>query len=133
MSSTFVGKQPSNLDEAIEILLEAIGPDRAKMECMTEREFGSAFHHGTGTQIRNSWCLWWSEDHGYDAWPREKPAIVKYFNDIDIFHADDMSGIIMNSLYRRMTGKDLNLSEQIEVYKKHWLEQGFKGGIYVNR
>ena len=95
---------------------------------MSEQEFGGKTHHGFGTNIRNSWKLWWQKN-----WDEEKPKIVQYFNDLDIYHADDMSGIIMDSFHRKTTGKEIDLEGQIEKHKKHWKEYGFKDGIYTNK
>ena len=46
--------------------------------------------------------------------------LSKYFNNMGIFHADDMSGIILTSLYRKIVGKDRNLDEQVKWYREYW-------------
>jgi uncharacterized protein DUF6794 len=119
-------KIPENLDQAIEFL-EVLSKEMTEMKDMSEDEFGGTTHHGFGTNIRNSWKLWWQK-----SWNEEKPKIVQYFNDLGIYHADDMSGIIMTSFHRKQADKEVNLPGQIEKYKKHWKEQGFKDGIFKN-
>jgi len=59
-----------------------------------------------GMGIRNSWRLWSGS-------PR-----ARYFNSIGIFHPDDMSGIILRSLARRLRGEDIRLEEQVEEYRR---------------
>jgi len=65
-------------------------------------------HHGYGTFIRNTLELW-----------HDGPA-VSWFNEHGIFHADDISSIIFTSLHRRENGREINLDEQIDKYRKHW-------------
>jgi len=68
----------------------------------------SQSHHGFGTWLRNTLGLW------HDGPP------VKYFNDLGIYHADDMSGIILTSLHRKFNNKDINLDEQVKHYIEYW-------------
>jgi len=67
-------------------------------------------HHGYGTFIRNTFKLW-----------TDGPA-VSWFNNHGIYHADDMSGIIFTSLYRRENGIDIDLEGQIKRYRDFWEE-----------
>ena len=67
------------------------------------------YHFGTGRQIRNNWNLW-----------DEMSRLHLFFKSIGIFHADDMSGIILLSLHRVLNKKPVNLKEQINFYKKYW-------------
>lgn len=46
-------------------------------------------------------------------------AITKYFNQREIFHPDDMYGIILTSYYRQLRANEIKLNEQIEHYKKY--------------
>jgi hypothetical protein len=61
-------------------------------------------HHGFGTMIRNELDLW------------HNGSIVSYFNNLGIYHADDMSGIILTSFHRNKNGKELNIDEQVNKY-----------------
>jgi hypothetical protein len=58
--------------------------------------------------IRNNWRLWGGS------------RLSKYFNDLGIFHPDDMSGIILNSYHRFLLGQDIKLDDQIDYYKDYW-------------
>jgi hypothetical protein len=82
-------------------------------------------HHGTGTNFRNNLKLWWSPD-----WNEPKPAIVEFFNSKNIYHADDMSGCIMEALEARVGNKEFDFDTHIQIYFLHWKQAGFKDGIY---
>lgn len=125
-----MNKIPDSLDEAIEILVEHNKDQLDKLRTMTEREFGAAVHHGAGRGIRNDWCLWWYDGHGYDSWPKEKPKLTEYFNSLGIYHGDDLSGIIMTSFYRHVAGVPRDIEGQLERYKNHWKRAGFADGIF---
>ena len=110
--------------------------DEAVMEVLTILEFPSLdmqnivnWHHTLGAHLRNEWFLWWYEDHDIPSWPKEKPELVKWFNDRDIYHADDMSGIILQNVQCICRGEKFDLQRMISRYKKHWKQQGFKDGI----
>lgn len=122
--------QPRDLEHAIEILTEAYEEHISEIRNMSEGEFQSSTHFWSGMAVRNAWNLWWYADHNYpNDWPEEKPPIVEWFNNIDIVHADDMSGMIMTSLHRSIGGKKLDIEGQVEKYHTHWKEAGYENGI----
>lgn len=119
---------PSNLDEAVKKLLDIITQDEFQVNELekykdSELEFTSSIHHFLGRNLRNEWNLWWYENHKSKTWPKEKPKIVEYFNNLKIYHADDMSGIILTTVYRTFFHLPINLDKQIEVYHNHWIKQ----------
>lgn len=123
---------PKDLDDALHYLLQSISQSEESIKALEgfaddERGFLGELHFHTGMAMRNDWNLWWHENHGYEGWPKDKPEIVRYFNSIDIYHADDMSGIIMTSLFRTYYNKPLDLPGQIKVYHDHWLK--YSGNI----
>lgn len=125
-------RQPRDLNDALNMLEASFGPEGlAQMRNMSSEEFSTAIHMGTGMSVRNNWHLWWYEDHGYEAWPKKKPGLVAYFNSLGIYHADDISGILMKSFYRRVTGKPIDVEGQLPRYKNHWKGYGYKNGIYT--
>jgi len=101
--------KPQTLDEAI-TQLDLIFHDTVKAQIltMTEDEFLSNTHMSTGMWIRNNWGLWRGKQ------------LAKYFNDLGIYHPDDMSGIILRSYYRHLSNKPYDLDKQIEYYKEYW-------------
>lgn len=81
---------------------------KATVKQWTEDEFIVKAHFGFGMWMRNNWQLWGGS------------RLSKYFNNMGIFHPDDMSGIILTSYHRYLIGIDLNLEEQIKYYQDYW-------------
>ena len=123
---------PVSLEDAIEKLKLFFSKHLVEIENMSEEEFLSSTHFFSGMQIRNAWQLWWSENHGYKEWTTEKPLLNKWFNSIDIYHADDMSSILLTCLYRNIHNLPYNVDSQLIKFKAHWTEAGFKDGIFKN-
>ena len=84
--------------------------DSTKMEIKQwkEEEFCSNAHFGLGMWMRNNWGLWGGS------------RLSKYFNEMKIFHPDDMSSIILTSYHCYLTGNEIKLEEQIKYCKKSW-------------
>lgn len=105
-------KIPTNLDECI-AKIKIIAPQVIKMfedcddECIT-----ASYHFSLGKYLRNNWGLW------------KTNKLTKYFNDIGIIHADDMSGIILTSIYRVLHNKDMDLEKQVKWYRDYWTKMG---------
>lgn len=99
---------PKDLDEAIEVLATQENIEFI-LKC-TEKEFLGHAHHGFGTGIRNNWGLW------------RGSVLAKWFKERGIHHADDMSGIILTSSFRKAQGKDIDLEGQIKFYRDFWEE-----------
>lgn len=89
-------KIPSTLEEAIQ---ELANIDKSSNE--TDIEFN-------GMAIRNAWGLWTGSELAF------------WFYERDIYHADDMSGIIIDSYKRYKKGEPIDLEKQIKVYHNHW-------------
>jgi hypothetical protein len=70
------------------------------------------YHHGFGTWVRNKFGLW------------EGGRLKAVFNLKGIHHADDMSGIILTTLHRRLHGKEIKLEEQVKHYRDFWTNSG---------
>jgi hypothetical protein len=51
----------------------------------------------------------------WSLWEKDMP-LVKWFNERGITHADDMSAIILTSIWRRVHGMDLDIEGQIKSY-----------------
>jgi hypothetical protein len=102
-------RKPKDLDEAITWLDKHFSKrDKLSIISDTEDEFTGKSHHGMGAYLRNTWGLW-----------GELP-LAKFFNGLGIFHADDMSGIILTSFHRKLSGKAIDLDKQIKFYKNYW-------------
>lgn len=68
------------------------------------------YHFGLGLWMRNNWGLW------------RGSRLNKYFNELGIFHPDDISGIILDSYWRRLNNLPIKLEEQIKYYQDYWKE-----------
>lgn len=130
MDEESVNKYPTDLEDAIEILKIFYNKSLQSCMTMTEKQFLVNSHHMAGAFVRNEWHLWWYEKHQFKNWPKEKPIIVKWFNDLGITHADDMSSIIMLSLFRNLSKQEINLDEQLSKCKQFWKNQGYEDGIF---
>jgi hypothetical protein len=90
-----------NLNEAI-LEVDKLYRDSSKIEIkkMTEEEYTGKYHMTIGLWIRNNWNLWGGS------------KLSHYFNRKGIKHPDDMSGIILTSYYRYLTGKEIEEKSQ---------------------
>ena len=96
---------PNNLEEAMSTLTDAF----YKKEIYKFAECGPVTYHlGLGMYLRNIWGLW----HG--------SVLARWFNTLGIWHADDMSGIVLESLHRKLTNKPIDLAGQVKYYLDHW-------------
>lgn len=123
MEEKFVAK---NLDEAVDHLISNLVLTDENIKFLEkykddERGFVGQIHHFYGMNLRNDWGLWWQKDW-VEKYGTEKPPLVQWFNDHEIYHADDMSGIITTTLHRKYFNQPINLEQQIAVYHKHWLK-----------
>lgn len=100
---------PINLEDALNYM-DCSWSEKDKIFFRGQQEKNACFN-GPGMGIRNSWGLW-----------AGKNELVQYFNNIGIFHPDDMSSIILISFHRRLNGKEINLDEQVTKYTKYWEE-----------
>lgn len=100
---------PKDLEDAF-AQINGFWPDstRTMVKGWTEDEFTANLHHGFGMWIRNNWGLWAGS------------RLSKYFNYMEIYHPDDMSGIILTSYHRNLNNTDIRLEEQIAFYKDFW-------------
>lgn len=123
-------KLPTSLDDALDILLDFYKSSLDEIRGMNEEEFEGSVHNGAGRFIRNEWYLWWFPNHeNYKDWPEEQPPLNKWFESIGIVHADDMSGIILSCLYRKVHNLPFDIEEHVKFYHEHWKRQGYEDGI----
>jgi len=85
---------------------------KASIKLKKEKDFATQEHRfGLGLWIRNNWRLW-----------EKGSKLTKYFNDMGIFHPDEISNIILISYHRYLNNIDINIEEQI---KKHNLSMAY--------
>ena len=102
---------PENLEEAIEAFKEML-PEIKRKEIASGQLNIISLHHGPGRWIRNNWGLW------------SGSKLQEFFHDLGIRHADDMSGIILESVQRDLRGEEINLDKQVKKYRDYWKDKG---------
>ncbi len=107
---------PKDLQDAL-VELDRIMGDRGRRETLeADSESKMSMHHlGVGMWMRNAWGLWGGES-----------PLSAYFHSLGIFHPDDMSGIVLDSYWRTVHGKPVDLEGQVEYYKRYWDSNGQK-------
>jgi hypothetical protein len=106
---------PTDLDDAL-VELDRIfvsAGEREKVMRASEDDMID-YHMGLGMWMRNNWGLWGGS------------RLSEYFNGIGIHHPDDMSEIILDSYWRKLHGKPIDLDGQVRYYQEYWRKQ--KGG-----
>ena len=99
---------PENLEDSFKELDSMLSPDLIdELKNCTKKQM-IRHHFGLGRWMRNNWGLW------------SKSRLTRYFNNLGVYHADDMSGIILNSYKRYLNKQPIQLDEQIEYYKRFW-------------
>ncbi|ESU25639.1 hypothetical protein FLJC2902T_30690 [Flavobacterium limnosediminis JC2902] len=97
---------PKNLEDSF-LELNKIWKDSTSIKL---EKLKKGMHFGFGMWLRNNWGLWGGS------------RFSNYFNDLGIYHADDMSGIILTSYARYLRKEDIKLEEQVEFSKNYWKE-----------
>ena len=82
-----------------------------KFKTKNEKDATLSLDTGIGRSIRNNWKLWAGTSQ-----------IAKYFENLGIHHAEDISNIIFISLHRNLNDNYVNLDEQIQSIKDYWAE-----------
>lgn len=101
---------PANLTESIEELKRRLPTKGNVLDEFKSNpiEIAIDYHLTLGRWIRNNWI------HNGDG------KLVNYFNKRGIYCADDMSGIMLDSLWKDLHGVPIGLEEQVAQYKKFW-------------
>ena len=110
--------KPKDFNEAV-AQLEIVFPDSTKsaIKEMSEDEFMSIAHRSTGRWIRNEW-LYNRYLFGLIVTDSD---LKKDLESKGLFTNDDMSSVILQSFYRKLTNKKILLEQQIEdIYQ--WYE-----------
>lgn len=96
---------PRDLEDALVELEKMLPPEIIKdMKDKTEDEMGD-YHMSLGMWMRNNWDLW------------KGGRLSEYFLSIGVSHPDAMSGIILDSYWRKLHDKPLELETLVDSYK----------------
>ena len=101
---------PEDLESAFKELSSMLSPILIDEMKNNSEEDMIQYHRGLGMWLRNNWGLWGSS------------KLSNYFKNIGINHPDDMSGIILDSYWRKLNDVPINLDQQVKYYQDYWSE-----------
>lgn len=99
---------PIDLNDALDTLQRILSPHSLWLIRDSMPEDMVPAHMGLGLWIRNQWGLWASS------------RLARYFYALGIHHPDDMSAIILTSLWRRLHHRPVALAAQVQAYRRYW-------------
>ncbi len=101
---------PRDLEDALRTLQARLHPRVLQhiRDSVPTAEDMSALHMSIGLGLRNEWGLWAGS------------RLAIFFNQIGIMHPDDMSGVLLTSLWRRMHGQPLRVEQQVQYHQRYW-------------
>lgn len=106
--------EPKNLEDCFAILINIATPKQLE-EFKTHST--AEYHNNMGRLLRNEWGLWYDP-----CGDRPETEIHKYMVELGLEHADDMSGLILDSFQRHLRGEDLDIEGQVAKYQAYWKE-----------
>jgi hypothetical protein len=102
---------PLDLDDAL-VEVDRIMGDQGREHVLKADDKDMIDYHFTlGAWMRNNWGLWGGS------------RLSQYFNKIGIHHLDDMAGIILDSYWRKLHGKSIDLDGQVRYYQEYWEQE----------
>ena len=99
---------PLSLEQALDRLGKTLPPKTLQeMRRGTERDM-ITYHFSVGLWMRNSWGLW------------GQGPLYQSLAQLGLKHPDDMSGLILTCLWRRLHGQPLNIEGEVARYREYW-------------
>ena len=102
---------PETIDDAITRLLQLM-PQETKDGILFGNYKAIEFHSGFGRNLRNTWGFW------------TESQLKNQFLALGVTEADDMSGILLESVWRVVQGKAVDLETQVRDCKAWYEQQG---------
>ncbi len=100
---------PATLAEAHAQLERQLPEDELKkIDEMKSEDEMIEYHFGAGMGIRNAWGLWGDS------------PLAKHMRDLGFTHADDMSGVILETLWCKRHGMPFRLKDRAAEYDAYW-------------
>ncbi len=113
----------SNFDEALYALdrtLDEVVRNDIFSFNQSEMDVVTKSHHTLGRWIRNNWGLWDTSS-----------SLHRWFKKRGIWHADDMSCIIIRSYYRKFKGEPIRFQEQVQSFIEFWKAEAEGRGVIM--
>jgi hypothetical protein len=102
---------PRDLDDALEELGRIMGEDGRRDVTAADESSMVRYHFGLGLWMRNNWGLWAGS------------RLAESMDRLGFHHPDDMSAVILDSYWRKLHGKPLDLEGRAKYYADYWARQ----------
>lgn len=102
---------PENLEQCFGTLKQMFGAEELEKICTGPESNMVRYHHGLGRWLRNNWGLW------------GESKLKEHLKKIGLWHADDMSSVILDSFWRHLHDVPLDIEEQVEKYQVYWADR----------
>jgi hypothetical protein len=99
---------PLNLDEALLHLACTLEPEVLQAMYEGTEDDMYRYHFGLGMWMRNNWGLW------------SGSPLNEELTALGLTVADDMSGFLLVSFWRRLHGRPLRIRAQVRGYERYW-------------
>lgn len=99
---------PTNLEDCHKELDRGLSLNTKASMYLSSKEGMIKYHFGLGMWLRNNWGLWGGS------------RLSKYFRSIGMLHPDDMSGVILDSYWHHLHGKNFDLQREVDYYRAYW-------------
>lgn len=99
---------PTNLEECFDALKGLLSFEDQTWLIQTNNPH--QLHHSLGRYLRSNWKLW----------QEESPLHQWFKTTYGLFHADDMSSLIIESFWHYLRSEPLDIDAQVQKYKEHW-------------
>ena len=114
---------PANLSECFDELdniFQDSPTDYENFKMSSEDEAIIILHFGLGKWIRNNWGLWTKNTNIYHT-----------LHAMQLWHAEDMSTVILTAYHRYINNQPLGLKEQVQFFLEYWKDyEQHKGPIH---
>lgn len=98
---------PETLEEAVDRIIDAC--DEKDLQSIKEGLEPNHLHFGLGMSLRNGWNLW------------HNSVLAQWFKTyLGLGHADDMSAIILESVFAKVKNNYYDIFKTVSRFKKHW-------------
>ena len=102
---------PSSLEQAVKVIIDDLKEDELDF---IQNNSPVDVHFSFGAFLRNAWSLWDTET-----------ILVQHFlNKYNIGHADDISSLILDCVWRQVKGQKWEVEKHVDKCHKHWLKFG---------
>ncbi len=104
--STYI---PTDLDDAHRELQRLLTAKEIQhIKTMHSQSGMIEYHMGLGLWLRNNWGLW------------HESRLARYFDQLGIYHADDMSGLILETFWCKLHDQPFKIEDRASESQEYW-------------